>query len=728
MGILLSIINTSQIGSKVHISFTFYSFFVHIPCVFLISEKTTEGDERFSMVQAKFKFKWHHLGLAVILLLSIILNFYKLGQEGYGNTYYSAAVKSMLDSWHNFFFNSFDPKGFITIDKPPVGFWFQTLSAYIFGFKGWSLFLPQALAGVLSVALLYHLVSRVFGRWAGLLAALFLALTPIVVAADRTNEVDSMLMFVTLIATWALSKAVEKSHLKWLVLAFFLVGVGFNIKMMEAYLVLPAFYLFYFISSTLSWTKKLVHLLTATVVLVVVSLSWSVIVDSIPADQRPYVGSTQDNSMVTLAIGYNGINRLVGQQRGPQGNFHIGAQGGHQGNFHNGAQQGRQLNSWNRTSGTRRYLEMNAPTQMGEQTNSGGSQYMRGMSHNGGNHFSGFGQTGNPGPLRLLTTPELDGQLSWLLPGALIGIVSLLWGTRFRAPLDRKRQTAIFWTVWVLTMLVFFSIAKRFSSYYMVMMAPGIAALAGAGFKQMWSQWGKRGKIEKWFLPLALIATVIFEISIVWKYPTLRDPLSIGIGMLALLALICLLLVQKVVRKSISILAIIAGVFALVAAPSAWAMTPIEYGGSVTKPFAGPELQTQHGRDEMSANPKLENFLKANYRQGTYLVATLNATAAAPIILDTGLPVMAMGGFMGNDPALTVNKLQTLVNNGQIRYFLLQGRSFGNQQSEVLNWIKTNCIIVPANKWQDSQSGPSQDRGWMGFRNSSMTLYEYVKK
>ncbi|MED4227119.1 glycosyltransferase family 39 protein [Neobacillus cucumis] len=671
------------------------------------------------MSQIKSKFKWHYLWLAVILLISIILNFYKLGQEGVGNTYYSAAVKSMLDSWHNFFFNSFDPKGFITIDKPPVGFWFQTLSAYIFGFKGWSLFLPQALAGVLAVALLYHLVTRVFGLGAGLLAALFLALTPIVVAADRTNEVDSMLMFVTLIATWAISKAVEKSHLKWLVLAFFLVGVGFNIKMMEAFLVLPAFYLFYLISPKLTWTKKLVHLLVATIVLTVVSLSWSVIVDSIPSDQRPYVGSTQDNSMVTLAIGYNGINRLLGQQRGQQGNFHMGSQ------------QGQPTNGWKNTSRAHQNAGFNGQSLMEQQMHSRNTQFMRDMPRNAGNYFSEFGQTGNTGLLRLFTTPELDGQLSWLLPGVLISVAALLWGMRFRDPLDRKQQTTILWTVWVLTMFIFFSIAKRFSSYYMVMLAPGIAALAGAGFKQMWYQWRSKGKKESWFLPLALVCTVLFEISVVWKYPTLRDPLSIAIGVLAILALICLFFVQKLNasgKRAISIITMAVGVLALVAAPTAWAMTPIEYGGSVTKPFAGPELKNQHESDGRASNPQLENYLKSNYLEGSYLVATLDAMSAAPFILDTGLPVMAMGGFMGNDPAITVEKLQKMVKDGEVRYFLLQGRSFGNQQSAVLNWIKSNCIVVPASKWQDAQSKPSEDQGWMGSRNSSMTLYEYVKK
>jgi hypothetical protein len=226
---------------------------------------------------------------------------------------------------------------------------------------------------------------------------------------------------------------------------------------------------------------------------------------------------------------------------------------------------------------------------------------------------------------------------------------------------------------------------------------------------------------------------VAFEISLVWKYPALRTTLSMTIGVLAVIALIGLLFVRRLNgsgKRGISIITALAAVLSLVAAPTVWAMTPIQYGGSVSKPFAGPELKTQRDWMGMASNPKLENYLKANYRPGTYLVATFNAMSAAPIILDTNLPVMAMGGFMGADPALTVEKLQKLVNDGQVRYFLLPADSFGNQQSAVIHWIKANCRVVPADKWKDAKSQPSQDRGsmGMGFMNSSLTLYEYVKK
>src|ERR671933_2809064 len=147
----------------------------------LIQKRTNFPERTRSLVSNPL---WHRLALAAILVLSAFLNLYNLAGEGYANDYYAAGVKNMLTSWHNFFFASFDA-GFVSVDKPPVGFWIQAASAWLFGFHGWSLLLPQALAGILSVGLLYQLVGRAFGPAAGLLAALTLALTPISVVLDR---------------------------------------------------------------------------------------------------------------------------------------------------------------------------------------------------------------------------------------------------------------------------------------------------------------------------------------------------------------------------------------------------------------------------------------------------------------------------------------------------------------------------------------------------------------
>src|SRR5260370_3927939 len=192
---------------------------------------------------------WQRLALAAVMLVSIFMNFYQLGQNGFGNLYYAGAIRTMLDSWHNFFFVSFDPGGFVSIDKPHLGFWLQAASAKIFGFTPFSIFLPQALAGVLSILLLYHLVRRHFGVVAGLLAALALAISPISVVTNRNNTIHSTLVLVMLLGAWAVLRAAETGKLRWLLLCAAFVGLGFNIKMLEAYLVVPAYGLLYLLAA-----------------------------------------------------------------------------------------------------------------------------------------------------------------------------------------------------------------------------------------------------------------------------------------------------------------------------------------------------------------------------------------------------------------------------------------------------------------------------------------------
>ena len=271
----------------------------------------------------KVKFTKENFGIGVILILSVVLNFANLGIEGYANTYYSAGVKSMMMNLKNFFFVSSDPSGFVTIDKPPIGFWLQTISAKIFGFSGWSVILPQALAGVISVWIIYYLVKRSFGSLAGLVAALCLAVTPIFVAASRNNTIDNLLVLSLLLAFWAISIAAEKGKLKYLILSLVLVGIGFNIKMVEAYMIAPAIFITYFLSSALPYKTKIKHLIIGSVALFVVSVSWAVIVDLVPANDRPFIGSSTDNSVLELIIGHNGLERVgIGGKNANRGDRH----------------------------------------------------------------------------------------------------------------------------------------------------------------------------------------------------------------------------------------------------------------------------------------------------------------------------------------------------------------------------------------------------------------------
>jgi len=353
------------------------------------------------------KMPWHRMALTAVLALSAFLNLSRLTSEGYGNIYYAATVKDMLTSWHNFFFASYDA-GFVSVDKPTLGFWIQASSVYLFGFHGWSLLLPQALAGILSVALLYHLVGRSFGPVAGLLAALALALTPISVATNRHNNLESLLVLTVLLAAWVFILAAETGRLRSLLVGALVVGLGFNIKMLEAFVVLPAFYVLYLVAAPVGWRRRMIHLGLATVVIVAASLLWVVAVDLTPAEQRPYVGSSSFDTETDLIVGWNGVERVVGSDKG----------------------------------------------------------------------------VGDPGPLRFLD-PQLAGQIGWLLPLAFVGLAVASWQSWKRRPslrlLNRQQQALLLWGTWLMTLVVFFSVAGDWDPYYLAMLAPAVAALVGAG-------------------------------------------------------------------------------------------------------------------------------------------------------------------------------------------------------------------------------------------------------
>src|SRR5579875_1196998 len=254
---------------------------------------------------------WRHAVLLTVLLIAAALNLWGLDREGYANTYYAAAIKSMLTSWHNAFYLSFDSGGFVSVDKSPLGLWVQAASARLFGFSGLSLLVPEALAGVLSVAVLYALVARVFGAVAGLVAALALALTPVAVVTSRNNTIDSLLVLALLLGAWAASRATETGKLRLLLLCAVVVGLGFNIKMLQAYLVVPAFALMYLLGAPRRWRTKIGHLALALLILLAVSFAWAVAVDLTPASLRPYVSDSGTNSELSLILGYNGLGRVT---------------------------------------------------------------------------------------------------------------------------------------------------------------------------------------------------------------------------------------------------------------------------------------------------------------------------------------------------------------------------------------------------------------------------------
>ena len=636
---------------------------------------------------------WHYLALAGVMGVALFFHVYQLDREGYGNMYYAAAVKSMSLDLKSFFFNSFDTASFVTVDKPPLGLWMQVFSVWLFGYSGISLMLPQVIAGILSVALLYVLVRRVFGEWAGLIAALVLAVTPISIAANRNNTMDSQLVFTSLLAAWAISLAAERGKLRWLLLCAFFVGVGFNIKMLQAYMVLPAFYAVYFLTAATQWWIRIVHLIIATVLLIVVSFVWVVIVDLTPPEARPFIGSSTDNTMMELVIGHNGAARLGGSLRSL-----LRPNQGASPNQNRPPQVGAPPNQFDAQPNRPPYPPPNQNRNQPQPP-----QPPQGAPNPGS-------ETGTEGIFRLFNQ-QLAGQATWLLPLALFSLVVLL----ARLPFNNEHRAALMWGAWLMPQIIFFSYAGLFHRYYLEMMAPAIAALVGAGLMLMWNSY-RDSRWRGWLLPVALIIGAATELFIVSRYAEWSRWLTPLIGGITVIACVGLIILQFKRVVIASRMFVVIGVLVLLVAPMAWSAT-VFLGGDAGLPFAGPELLSSQRRGNIPDMSRLITYLEANRGGAKFLAATLNANSAAPIIIETGEAVMAMGGFGGRDNILTAPELAERVTNNEVRFFLVprqDNRGGGSpDNNDLTRWVNQNCRVVERSVWStlDSPSGGGPNAG-----------------
>ena len=585
--------------------------------------------------------------LASIFVLALFLRLFRLGLDGFSNLYYAATVQSSLTSPHNFFFAAFDPAGFVSVDKPPLGYWMQALSVSIFGFHGWALILPQALADALSTLVLYHLVKRVFGVNAGLLAALILAITPISVATARSNTPDSQLTFVLLLAALAAVKAAESGKLRWLLACAALVGIGFNVKMLQAYLVVPAF--FFFLPPPHGLLKRLGQLTLAMLVLFTVSFAWPLSVDLTSADARPYVGSTVGNHVIELIAVHNGVRRL-GQ---------IVALFGI-----------REKDSDSVSAPQPAPVQPAAPAPQPDSVKTWPD--------------GGPPEVGEAGILRLFN-PQMAGQVSWLLPLALLALVSGLARAKWKQPLERETLFYLLWAGWLIPVILFFSYGGLIHRYYLDMLAPPIAALSAVELVA-WTNDFLAHKRAGWLLPIAILLTTILTVFFLGYYPEVGG-LVIPVVILGILTLLSFLF-----HLSSKILAILT-IITLLLVPLVWSTTPMWRGGDVILPYAGPDLVYWGGaRDGMTKYEFIAAFLQSQHADETFIVATENAVVAAPLQLLTKQPVMAMGGFTGADPILTTDQLAQLVAAHEVRFFLMEHHE--PIPYEKTKWMAQNCLLV----------------------------------
>jgi 4-amino-4-deoxy-L-arabinose transferase-like glycosyltransferase len=580
--------------------------------------------------------RWReHAALGTVLVIAAALRLWRFEDNGFGTLYYAAGVRSMMQSGWLFFYNAFDPAGFVSLDKPPIAFWIQTLCAHLLGYSGWAIHLPQALAGVASVAVLHGLVRQSFGWPAALYAALLLALTPVVVAIDRSNNTDSWLILFLLLAAWAALRGRGLS----LVAAMVLLGVAFNVKMLAALICGPALLAGWLLATPLDWRRRLGWMALSGVTLAVVSLAWAVAFDLTPAGQRPYAGSSKSNSMLELIVVHNGLERFVRPQRAAP--------------------------AAPPTATARFEMYDSVPV----------------------------------GPLRL-AHPSLAPQFAWMLPLAVLGAV-LGW--------RRQRAAIALWSVWALCYGAVYSAAGGiFHGYYLSTLGPPLAALAAIGGVELWRR-GPR-PLAAGLALIALWQGLVAALALGWTMPWLGFPLIA-------LAASC-----WVAWRDTRPLALLGGA-ALLGLPVAWALSTIFSPGNLTLPSASLArwLGKNDGRGPilsrdwrgLTDDPQLATFLEQEGGDVRYLAAAPNALLSAPLIIRTGQPVMAFGGYFGTDPVIDLAAFAGLVERGEVRFAILSNAR-RQQQRDFDRWVMTHGVAVEPNRWRSLAPDP-----WR-----SITLYE----
>ena len=675
--------------------------------------------------------RWARPALYGLLALTALLYLWDLTRNGWANDFYAAAVQAGTKSWKAFFFGSFDQSGFITVDKTPGSLWVMELSGRVFGFSQWSMLMPQALAGVGSVLLLYAAVKRWFGPAAGLIAGLVLALTPVAALMFRFNNPDALLVLLMTAAAYTLVRAVENGRSRWLVLTGVLLGFAFLAKMLQAFLVVPG------LAVTYLWAgpPRLGRRIWQTALMgggIIAGAGWWILAAELtPAAMRPYFGGSTSNNILQLAIGYNGLGRLTGNESGSVG---------------------------------------------------------PGNGRGGGQGVSFGGATG----IFRLFHSEFGGQISWLLPAALISLAAMAWVSRRAPRTDRTRAAALLWGGWVLvTGLVFSYMNGIIHPYYMVALAPGIAALTGIGATALCGgAWGGRPSWTAPWPPRPRMAGRIAAacgvlVSAGWAYvlldrtpdwlPWLRWVIVLA-GVAAAVLVLAGPRLAAVARSRRARLALAAAPLGLalvagLAGPAAYTLDTVSSAHTGAIPSAGPQAAGfggpgggpggqagfpgtgQSGRGpagtgapngtaqggtaqggagsaapsgtgtasggmpgatgtggmtrggpggdggfggggglggDTTVSSALTKLLEQDAGSYKWVAATEGSEEAAPLELATGDAVMAIGGFNGTDPWPTLAVFKELVARHEIHYYVGQGsQSFGGGRgsSAIATWV-----------------------------------------
>lgn len=627
---------------------------------------------------------WERPTLLALLGLTALLYLWDLSASGWANSFYSAAAQAGSVNWEAFFYGSSDAANSITVDKPPMSLWFMALSIKLFGLSSFSILLPEALMGVASVAVLYATLRRRFSAGTALLGGAVLALTPVAALMFRFNNPDALLVLLLSLATYFTLRGVEDGRIRWILWAGVMVGFGFLTKQLQVFLILPALIGVYAWASPHRFGTRILHLLAGLGAIIVSAGWWVAVVELVPASMRPYIGGSQTNSFLELTFGYNGLGRLTGDETGSV----TGGGGG--------------------TTGT-----------------------------------SMWGATG----LFRLFENEIGGQITWLLPAALVLVVVGYLLLRRAPRTSVRRATLTLFAVWmIVTALAFSFMAGIFHAYYTVGLAPAIAGVVAIGASLLWSR--------RTALPARIVMAALVLLSAFWAWSLLSEAstwmpaLKVIVLVLGVVAAGLLLLPPRATVVTVATASVALG--AVLLAPTAYTIETVTTAHSGSIVTAGPTVAgagfggggfggagggfgggqgapgAQTGAapggatgttggtaptggfggriggmggagsllNASAVSTALATYLSKDASSYTWIAAAVGSNSASGYQLATGDPVMALGGFNGSDPSPTLAAFQKLVANGEIHYFIggTIGASNGGSDaaSKIAAWVAAN--------------------------------------